>query len=223
MNQNERSQIQIGVSEIFYSLQGEGLRTGEPTIFIRTQGCSMQHACYQSGVVCDTEFESGQDMTLDEISDWIEKHVVNQIYAEQQHKDTPLWITWTGGEPTDQVTDDVAQYFKMAGFKQSIETSGIRRPPSAIDFVSLSPKIAEHAIIKQWQPGKVFVDEIRYVRHAGQSIPELKEIQAKHYYLSPHFDGWRPNSDNIEHCIELCKSNPQWKLSMQTHKLIGIL
>jgi len=191
----------LTINEIFYSLQGEGARSGEPSIFIRLTGCSAKNACYKSGVVCDTEFESGKQMTLKEIKNYIDKFGCE-------------WIVWSGGEPTDQLTEDIIDYFKP--YKQAIETSGINEPPCNLDWVVLSPKIAEHAILKRWKSVKV--DELRWVRKSGQSIPETK-IDALKYYLSPHFDGEEVNIESLNHCIQLCLDNPKWNLSVQQHKL----
>ena len=200
----------LNVSEIFYSLQGEGYRTGEASLFVRLQGCSAKNACYNSGVICDTEFESGQKLTIDYIL---------SIALDKGAK----WITWTGGEPTDQLTSDICNYVKDKGFKQSIECSGIKQPPSGIDWVVISPKIAEHVILKKWLLIDEFhCDELRWVRHEGQSIPNTK-IKSKHYYLSPHSDGNKLNKDNLNHCIKLCLKNPKWKLSTQNHKIWSIL
>src|SRR5258706_16156753 len=88
------------ISEIFYSLQGEGKRTGEPSIFIRLAGCSAKYACYAGGVLCDTEFESGKEMTCEEILHWI-----------SLHGNSCKWIVWTGGEPADQLTDEIVEFF----------------------------------------------------------------------------------------------------------------
>lgn len=196
------------VSEIFYSLQGEGARAGEATIFIRLSGCSAKHACYASGIRCDTEFESGREMSVDEIGQWIDD------YAPDAR-----WITWTGGEPCDQLTDEIVKRFKCEGFKQSIETSGLKPVPVGIDFVTVSPKVAEHVVKKNFPHG---VTELRYVRHKGQGIP-VPSVEADHYYISPHSDGFEINSENVKHCIELCLQHPQWKMSVQQHKLWVIL
>ena len=195
----------LNVNEIFYSLQGEGARAGEPSLFIRLQGCSAKHACCKSGIVCDTEFESGYEMSIDKIM-----RVVNKCKAK--------WITWTGGEPTDQLTPEIIKYFKDLGYKQSVECSGIKQPPE-MDWVVLSPKIAEHAILKKWKERNGYhCDELRWVRNSGQAAPETK-IKAKSYCISPHFDGLNPNNDNVKHCINLCLENPEWSLSVQQHKL----
>ena len=200
--------MNLKVSEIFYSLQGEGLRIGTPTIFIRLTGCKAKFACAASGIKCDTEFESGKEMTIEQILDWIE---VNAMKCKE--------ITWTGGEPTDQLTNEIVNYFKQLGYYQAIETSGLNQTPDGIDFICVSPKVAEHIIKKNFPNG---VTELRYVRHKGQSIPE-PSIEAKHYWISPHSDGFNINSENLKHCIQLCLENPKWKLSIQNHKLWNIL
>jgi organic radical activating enzyme len=198
--------MSLKISEIFYSLQGEGARAGTATIFIRLQGCKAKFACASMGIKCDTEFESGKEYSLDQLYNFI--------------KDMPSWeITWTGGEPTDQLTDEIVSYFKQKGYYQAIETSGLNPVCNGLDFVCISPKVAEHIIKKNFPNG---CDELRYVRHKGQDIPQ-PAIEAKHYWISPHSDGFTINAENLKHCIELCLQNPKWKLSVQNHKLWNIL
>ena len=198
----------LKVSEIFYSLQGEGARAGTATIFIRLQGCSAKNSCFKSGIICDTEFESGKEMTIFEINEWI-----------RNNADGCKEITWTGGEPLDQLTDEITEFFKYKGFFQAIETSGIRKPVANLDFICVSPKVAEHIVFKNFPEG---VTELRYVRHKGQDIPQ-PQTKAKYYWLSPHSDGFTINGENLKHCTELCKKNPTWKLSIQQHKIWNIL
>ena len=200
--------MKLKVSEIFYSLQGEGLRVGTPTVFIRLQGCKAKNACFAMGIKCDTEFESGKEMLLTDIESWIEKY-----------GNTCNEITWTGGEPLDQLTEEIINYFKEKGFYQAVETSGLHPAPNGLDFICVSPKVAEHVIKKNFPNG---VTELRYVRHKGQSVPE-PSISALHYWISPHSDGFTINTENLKHCINLCIENPKWKLSIQNHKVWNIL
>lgn len=200
--------MKLKVSEIFYSLQGEGARIGTPTVFIRLQGCKAKNACLASGIKCDTEFESGKEISLEEIISWMEE---NAKGCKE--------ITWTGGEPLDQLTEEIIAYFKSKSYFQAIETSGLHPAPNGLDFICVSPKVAEHVIKKNFPKG---VSELRYVRHKGQSIPE-PSITAEHYWLSPHSDGFTINSENMKHCINLCIENPKWKLSLQNHKIWNIL
>lgn len=202
------NQTKLKVSEIFFSLQGEGVRVGTPTIFIRLSGCKAKFACAAAGIKCDTEFESGKEMTLEQIDEWCKK---TAIQCNE--------ITWTGGEPTDQLTDEIVSWFTEKHYFQAIETSGLNPAPKGLDFVCVSPKVAEHIVKKNFPDG---VDELRYVRHKGQSIPEPL-ITAKHYWLSPHSDGFNINSDNMKHCIDLCLQSGTWKLSLQNHKIWNIL
>lgn len=200
-------EIKLNVSELFVSKQGEGARAGSENIFVRLQGCKAKDACYASGVRCDTEFESGREMTLEELNLWM---LDNAPGCD--------WIIWTGGEPAQQLTAEIVEYFKKFNFHQAIETSGLFPVPENLDWVSVSPKVAEHVIKRNFK----HVSELRYVRHKGQSIPQ-PSIEADYYFLSPHSDGYSINEENLEHCRELCAQNPQWKISLQKHKIWRIL
>jgi 7-carboxy-7-deazaguanine synthase len=200
--------MKLKVSEFFYSLQGEGARAGTPTFFVRLQGCKAKNACYALGIRCDTEFESGKEIELTELVEWMQK--TNSNCKE---------ITWTGGEPLDQLTAEHLAFFKERGYFQAVETSGLHPAPQGFDFICVSPKVAEHVIKKNFPNG---VTELRYVRHAGQDIPK-PEVEAKYHWISPHSDGFTINTENLKHCIKLCLENPAWKLSVQQHKLWNVL
>ena len=200
--------MKLQVSEIFYSLQGKGQRVGTPTFFVRLQGCKAKNACFAAGIKCDTEFNSGREMEITEIL-----ATLKDLNPECKE------ITWTGGEPLDQLTEDHIHFFAKQHYYQCIETSGLHPAPAGIDYIAISPKVAEHVVKKNFPNG---VQELRYVRHKGQDIPK-PEINAKHKFVSPHSDGFTINSENLSHCIDLCLKNPEWKLSVQTHKLWNIL
>lgn len=186
------------VNEIFYSLQGEGNRTGTANVFIRLSGCSMKNVC---SIDCDTEFESGTEMSLDKIKKEVEKYGCSNII-------------WTGGEPTDQLTDEVVEYFK--DYFQAIETSGVRPVPE-VDWVTVSPKVAEHVLARHFTR----VDELKYVMRRGKAIPE-PSVEADYYYLSPHSTGDKIDMGALMHCFDLVRTNPKWRLTLQNHKLWSI-
>src|SRR4029079_12823000 len=117
--------------------------------------CSAKYACAESGVVCDTEFESGRDYTAEELLTGV-LEVAGQT----------SWIVWTGGEPTDTLSEGLIAFFHEHGFKQQIETSGIRPVPAGLDWVTVSPKVAEHILARNFpmRSDGFHVDELKYVR-----------------------------------------------------------
>ena len=192
--------MKLLVNEIFYSLQGEGGRTGKPSIFIRLSKCNL------SCSFCDTEFDSGNEITLNEIL-----KEINQFGCK--------WIIWTGGEPTLQLTNEVVAFFAEKGYKQAIETNGTRRIPEGIDYITCSPK-QHFERIRTLIP---HVNELRFPIKDGDALPNIDILpKADNYFLSPIFDGNNKNNENIKHCVNLIKANPQWSLSVQVHKLIDI-
>lgn len=222
------------VSEVFYSLQGEGGRAGEPSLFVRLAGCSARHACQANGVVCDTEFESGRDMSLSALHDFMMAAIERVVPGTYDGGLLSLpWIVWTGGEPLDQLLPGHVNHFRALGWaRQAIETSGVRRLTvemrDALDYVVVSPKVAEHILVKNLPDssrsvGGHQVEELRYVRHAGQPGVPVTAVNAKHYCLSPHSDGATVNRDNLHHVVQLCLANPRWRLSVQQHKLWKVL
>lgn len=200
------------VAEQFYSLQGEGGRAGEPSLFIRLSGCSAKHACYAAGVRCDTEFESGREVAVSELLEWA---------ARSEHYGC-RWVVWTGGEPLDQLTPEVALAFKEAGFLQALETSGVRpltpQLRSLLDYVAVSPKVAEHVLARHFAHLETPVDELRYVRHEGQPLPE-PTLASRLRLISPHSDGDAISPGALRWAIQLCLTSPGWRLSVQQHKL----
>lgn len=199
----------LRVSEIFLTLQGEGVRAGVPSVFVRFSGCSAKHACAAAGIVCDTEFESGVPYDLDGL-----------VKMVQRVGGGCMAIVWTGGEPADQLTPEIVATFHALGYFQQIETSGVRPVPPGLDWITVSPKVAEHILVKHFpvRADGFNVDELKYIRHAGQAVPE-PTIRAQAYCLSPHSDGERVNRENLAHCIALCLESPAWRLSLQQHKI----
>lgn len=188
------------INEVFYSLQGEGARAGCPTIFVRLAGCNL------SCSYCDTEFESGSEMS-------------SQLLLDKIKQYPSKWITWTGGEPTLQLDGGVINYFKNHGYKQAIETNGGCPVPHGLDWVTVSPKFAEHVVAKNHN----FVNELRYPWHVGKLSVPSPQVPSDHRYLSPIVESdEQKTQENLRHCILLVKQNPDWRLSIQTHKLVNI-
>ena len=192
--------MNLNVNEIFYSLQGEGGRVGEASIFIRLTKCNL--ACD----FCDTDFVNGKEMSVSEI--------LNEIRVFDCR-----WIVWTGGEPTLQLTDEIIAFFKKNGYFQAIETNGTHKVPAGIDYIACSPK-RDVETVKNRIPE---VDELRFPMKKGDLLPDISILpKAKRYLLSPIFDGQNIVRESVSYCVELIKENPKWSLSLQMHKLIDI-
>jgi 7-carboxy-7-deazaguanine synthase len=189
------------INEIFYSLQGEGVRAGTPNLFVRFARCNLECRAEREGFDCDTEFESGRWLGADE--------VVAECRAL-----TPVcgWIVATGGEPALQLDAELIEELHRAGYRLAVETNGSRELPPGIDWLTVSPKVAEHAVRQRT------AHEVKYVRGYGQAIPKTV-VAAEHYLISPAFDGLELDARTLDWCIRLCRDNPPWRLSVQQHKL----
>lgn len=192
------------INEWFFSLQGEGVRSGTANHFLRFSGCNLQCSKETEGFDCDTEFVSGERWTADQI--------ITHLKSQSPSCD---WIILTGGEPTLQIDNELLDALKVAGFKLAIETNGLREVPSTIDWITVSPKTAEHTLKQR------HANEVKYVRSYGMGIPQTS-VTADHYLISPAFEGSYLPPQNLEWCLKLVKENPRWRLSLQTHKFMKI-
>ena len=190
------------VNEVFYSLQGEGARTGSANIFVRFAGCNLQCNIQEHGFDCDTNWSGGFSYSLDVLVDLI-KH---------QDKYDCNSIIWTGGEPALQLTSELLN--ALPEYYHCVETNGTKQLPSEVDWISCSPKSAEHTL----RCGDV--DELRYVIAPNMAYPK-PTLKADHHYLSPAFDPDETlTAESFKWVNKLCKENPKWKMSLQSHKLL---
>ncbi len=192
------------VNEIFYSLQGEGYNTGTASVFIRLSGCNLR--C----TFCDTRHEEGTIMSLPEI--------VEQVMHYPQ---APL-IVLTGGEPSLWIDDDFVMGLKqLTGKRIAIETNGTHPLPHGIDWVTLSPKTG------LGNSGDVPVvltrcDELKVV-YLGQDLAQYNTITATHRYLQPCWvNDKEQRLSNMRATVQAVLDNPQWRLSLQTHRILDI-
>lgn len=195
------------INECYLAIQGEGVRAGTANVFLRFTGCNMRCAKEvgdksPGGFDCDTEFVSGRQMTKDEVVEW----VVDESRGHQ-------WVICTGGEPGLQLDCDLIDAFHAAGLNVAIETNGSVPIDKTVDWITVSPKVAEHAI------RQLVANEVKYVRGYGQAIPKTV-VQAPHMLISPAFDGRALPERTLQWCKDLVKNNPPWRLSVQLHNLL---
>ena len=193
------------VNEIFYSLQGEGFHTGTPAVFVRFSGCNLRCA------FCDTQHHTGKMMTQQEIVDEVNKYPI-----------APL-VVLTGGEPSLFIDDAfVTELKQKTGKRIAIETNGTRPLPASLDWVTLSPKTAfeggdlEPCVLTS-------CNELKVV-YLSQDLAQYGEIQAEHRFLQPCFVGdLEQRKANMQACVEAVMQNKSWRLSLQAHRVLGIM
>ena len=191
------------INEIFYSLQGEGFNVGIASVFIRFSGCNL--ACD----FCDTDHREHTMMSLP------------QIVAEVMRYPAAPLIILTGGEPSLYVDEALLQALHLTGKRIAIETNGTRPLPPGIDWVTLSPKFGF--------PGGDMApcllnccDELKVV-YLGQDLSQYDSVEAKHRFLQPCYcEDPKQRQWNMQACVDAVMRHPGWRLSLQTHRLLGI-
>ena len=208
------------INEMFYSLQGEGMRAGTPNVFVRFSGCNQTCAVESHGFDCDTEFVSGRDMTLKEIAKQASDLMAAAGVDFHPEVLDPPWQVLTGGEPGLQVDAEYCKFMREHGWLLAIETNGSIDLPHIgtgqlddydLDWITVSPKVAEHAV------RQLVAHEVKYVRGHGQGIPK-PQCEAQHRLISPAFNGMDLDPAALSWCVDLVKQNPRWRLSVQLHK-----
>lgn len=208
------------VREIFRTLQGEGVLSGTPMVFVRFAGCNLwsgrecdrerdaarHHAACP--VFCDTDFAGGDRMDAAEL--------LARVAAQRG----PRWICFTGGEPMLQLDRPLLQAARERGYHVALETNGTLRLDAvrdALDWVCVSPKLPK--------PNELAVlegDELKLV-YSGQPDPEIHAWEAlrfRHFALQPE---WGPRYlAHLEGALAFLQTQPRWRLSLQTHKIIGL-
>lgn len=205
------------VKEIFYTLQGEGLRAGRPAVFCRFTGCNLWSGREQdrnSAICqfCDTDFV-GTDGTLGgkfQHAQELAALIASLWPTGRAHQ----YVVLTGGEPLLQVDDALIHALHDQGFEIAVETNGTLTAPLGIDWVCVSPKAGAEWVQRTGQ-------ELKLVYPQPTLMPEqLGHSQFEHYLLQP-MDGLDKLA-NTRAAITYCQDNPEWRLSVQTHKVLEI-
>ena len=192
------------VVEIFHSVQGEAFHTGIPHVFIRFGNCNLR--CEW----CDTDFLTYKEMTLEEI--------VDQVLSYRCDR-----VIFTGGEPCMQDLDTIGKELKKHNIHLSVETNGTIKVPEIIDWICVSPKdqLYPNVTIKQRNG-----DELKIV-YCGQDLALYDELKLgfEHHYIQPCYlenESVENNGRSFSLVEGIVKSNPGWRLSLQTHKWMGV-
>jgi 7-carboxy-7-deazaguanine synthase len=206
------------VKEIYYTLQGEGAQTGRAAVFLRFAGCNLwsglekdrDHATCQ---FCDTDFVGTDGPNGGKFLD--APSLARAVRAQwPAHVRGKPYVVCTGGEPLLQLDRAAIAAFKEQGFEIGIETNGTLLPPPGIDWICVSPKADAEQKLKRG-------NELKLVYPQEKALPErFVDQDFANFFLQPMDNPER--TANTEAATAYCLSHPQWRLSLQTHKLLGI-
>jgi 7-carboxy-7-deazaguanine synthase len=210
--------MSYAVHEIFYTLQGEGTHTGRPAVFCRFAGCNLWNGREEDRAsaicrFCDTDFVGtdgpggGRFASPDRLADAV-------AAAWPAEASGGRFVVCTGGEPLLQLDGDLIEAFHARGFAVAVETNGTVAPPEGIDWLCVSPKAGSTLVVERG-------DELKLVYPQPGAEPErFERLAFARFYLQP-MDG--PARDaNTGAALRYCLDHPRWRLSLQTHKLLGI-
>jgi 7-carboxy-7-deazaguanine synthase len=206
------------VKEIFYTLQGEGAQTGRPAVFCRFAGCNLWTGREQDRATaicdfCDTDFvgvgpDGGRFATPQELAD-----AVAAAWPLEGNGGQP-YVVCTGGEPLLQLDAAAIQALHDRGFQVAVESNGTRPAPRTLDWICISPKAGAPLV-------QTSGDELKLVFPQKNAPPErFASLDFTHFFLQP-MDGPAIEA-NTRAAVAYCLAHPRWRLSMQTHKLLGL-
>jgi 7-carboxy-7-deazaguanine synthase len=214
--------MSYSIKEIFYTLQGEGGNAGRPAVFCRFAGCNLWsgHEKDRAGAVCqfcDTDFvgTNGPGGGHFHKAEDVARAVATLWPALERGapRARPL-VVCTGGEPLLQLDEELVAAFHQSGFEIAVETNGTRLAPPGIDWICVSPKAGADLVLRSGH-------ELKLVYPQDGAEPELYEkLDFQYFFLQP-MDGPR-REENTQLVVSYCLEHPQWRLSLQTHKMLGI-
>lgn len=204
------------VKEIYYTLQGEGAHTGRPAVFLRFAGCNLWTGREEDRATaicsfCDTDFVGtdgpggGKFKTPEALAEAVARHWPGGGKP---------YVVCTGGEPLLQLDEALIAALHARGFEVAVETNGTLPPPEGLDWICMSPKAGAALVLTHG-------DELKLVYPQEEALPEqFDHLDFTHFFLQP-MDG-PDTARNTQAAMEYCLQHPQWRLSLQTHKILEI-
>ena len=204
------------VKEIFYTLQGEGAHAGRPAVFCRFSRCNLWTGREQDRALavcsfCDTDFIGTDGPGGGRFAD---ANALAAAVAAHWPGGGKPYVVCTGGEPLLQLDDEAVSALHVHGFEVAVETNGTRPAPAGLDWICVSPKADTTLVLTRG-------DELKLVYPQRLAPPErFESLDFTHFRIQP-MDG-DGAAENTAAAVQYCLNHPQWSLSLQTHKYLGI-
>jgi 7-carboxy-7-deazaguanine synthase len=210
------------VKEIFFTLQGEGAHAGRPAVFCRFAGCNLWTGKEEDRgkaicQFCDTDFRGtngtggGTYSTAEQLAETIAENWPSNASRKNARKKLAVC---TGGEPLLQLDTELVNSLHQRGFEIAVETNGTRPAPEGLDWICVSPKANAPLILRSG-------DELKLVfPQEGNNPDDFADLDFSRFFLQP-MDG-DSRDENTRLAVQYCLQNPQWELSLQIHKLVGL-
>jgi len=203
------------VKEIFYTLQGEGAHAGRPAVFLRFAGCNLWTGLERDrdkgpggcSRWCDTDFVGGTKYRT-------AADLFAAVAAHWPDPSVPPFVVCTGGEPLLQLDTALLGEFEGAGWFVSVETNGTVDPPAGKLWLTVSPKAGSELRVLKGNELKLVFPQV------GAEPARFEGLEFDHFFLQPMDSADRAR--NVEQALEYCLAHPQWRLSLQTHKILNI-
>jgi 7-carboxy-7-deazaguanine synthase len=210
--------MSYAVKEIFYTLQGEGANTGRAAVFCRFAGCNLwtgreEDRAEATCTFCDTDFvgTDGPGGGRFASPEALASAVAARWPAESPD---PRFVVCTGGEPLLQLDVPLLNALHDLEFEVAVETNGTQTPPPGIDWLCVSPKAGAELVVNRGNELKLVFPQ------AGAAPADFEGLAFQHFFLQP-MDGPEREANTMA-ALQYCLTHPRWRLSLQTHKLLGI-
>ena len=204
------------IKEIFFTQQGEGKNTGKDFIFVRFSGCNLWSGKEKNRAsaicsFCDTDFYGTDGINGGK---YLAKELIEKIKSLWISADNQIRVVLTGGEPLLQVDKPLIDALKNEDIYIAVETNGTLEAPDGIDWICMSPKANTEIKLKKGSEVKVVYPQ------KNLNPDDFNVLDFKNFYIQP-MDS-QSYEDNVSQAVKYCMRNPNWKLSLQTHKILGI-
>lgn len=208
------------VKEMFLTVQGEGARAGTVAVFLRFTGCNLWSGLERDRSTavckfCDTDFVKTDGINGGKYDANSLAQKVDELWLGEDEK----WVVCTGGEPLLQLDELIISALHAVGFKIAVETNGTLAVPDGVDWICVSPKADAELV-------QISGDELKLVYPQTENHPsDFENLDFTHFCLQPRDDsylGAQKKADHSQAAFEYCLNHPKWRLSVQTHKSIGV-